>query len=96
MNAQTHRFITEAETAIKNSNYIDASRYYEKAAETVIDKTQAADLLIKASETYRNNGMYKDALKCYQNAAQLLYGEEKAKCLMSCWEALIEAIVHFE
>ena len=57
MNEQTHRFITKGETAIKNSNYIDASRHYEKAAETAIDKTQAADLLIKASETYRNHGM---------------------------------------
>jgi len=96
MNELVQGFITEAEAALKNRKYIDAGRCYEKAAETTRHKTQAAELLRKASETYRDSGMYKEADRCYQNTVQLLDGEQKAEYLMDCWKDLIEDIVHFE
>lgn len=96
MNEQVQRFITKAEEALQNRKYIDAGRCFEKAAETTHHKTQAAKLLRKASAAYGDCGMYREADRCFQNAIQLLDGEQKAECLMECWENVIETIVHFE
>jgi hypothetical protein len=95
MNEQIQHFIMEADAAIEKNNYIKGSRLYEKAAENSSGQTKA-ELYRKASKIYRDHGMYSDAARCYQNAVKLLEGDEKAACLFWCWEAFIEAIVHFE
>jgi tetratricopeptide (TPR) repeat protein len=96
MNELVQGLIREAEEALKNRKYIDAGRCYEKAAETIHHKSQAAKLLRKASGAYRDSGMYPEADRCYQSAVQLLNGEQKAECIMDHWKDLIDTIVHFE
>ena len=96
MNELVQRFIAEADEALQNRKFMDAGRFYEKAAETTRHKKQTAKLLRKASEAYRKSGRYKEADRCYQNAVQLLDGQQKVNCLMDGWKDLINTIVHFE
>ena len=96
MNELVQRFVAEAEEALQKRKYIDACRCYEKAADTARHTTQAAELLRKASETFRKYGRYEEADRCYQKALRLLDGQEKAEYLLNGWIDLIDTIVHFE
>ena len=96
MNELVQRLIKDAEKAYQNKQYFEAGRYYEKAAETTLRKSQAAKLLRSASDIYRNAGKYANADECYQKAILLLEGQQKAECLMDSWKDLIDTIVHFE
>lgn len=96
MNELAKRFITEAKAALQNRKYIDAGRCFEKAAETILQNSQAGKLFRKASKIYRESGRYKEADRCYQKAVQLLDGQQKAECLLDSWIDLIDTIVHFE
>ena len=96
MNELVNRFISDAERAASNGEYVDAGQYYEKAAGITRYKSQAAKLLKKAAETYRDCWMQEDAERCSQHAIELMDCNQKARYLLECWKNIVETIVHFE
>ena len=96
MNERIKRLITEAEEALSNGKYIDAGRFYEKAAESAFHKSQAVKLLKKASEAYKTCGMYKDANRCSEKALLFMDDNQKVQYLMESWRDIIDTITHFE
>jgi tetratricopeptide (TPR) repeat protein len=96
MSEHVQRLIKEAEKAFQNTEYVEAGRYYEKAAETTHHEAQSAKLLKKAAEAYREGWMKEDAERCFKQAIELMDGNQKAQYLLSRWKEIIKTIVEFE
>lgn len=86
----------DAEKYNKLNKYSEAAKLFEAEADSTNDVPLKICRFRKAASSYHEYGSYDEEARCLMFASDLLYGEKKIDCLVSCWRVYITAIAVYQ